>query len=105
MEMARASRDARYLMLLGVAAFLLMGTAIVAVKKDSVRDLTTAYYRGVCLLTRCDPYSATEMEGIYAKAGEPPFPSDQERLVSTRNIYLPGEFPFVAPLALVPIQV
>jgi hypothetical protein len=104
MEMARAARDARYLMLIGIAAFLMMGAAVVSIKKDSARDLTTAYYRGVCLLTHCDPYSAADMEAIYANAGEPAFPSDQERLVSTRNIYLPGEFPFVAPLALVPIQ-
>lgn len=105
MESAKANKDARYLMILGTIVFLLIGAAVVAAKRsDSVQDFTTAYYRGTCLLQHCDPYSGADMEALYTKAGEPPFTSAQERLVATRNIYLPGEFPFLIPIAVLPMD-
>ena len=105
MELARAKRDAQYLMVLGTVAFVLLGAGVIAAKRSgSVQDFTTAYYRGVCLLQHCDPYSGSEIEALYARAGEPPFASDQERLAATRNIYLPGEFPFLVPLAVLPME-
>src|SRR5690242_17462126 len=105
MELAKARRDARYLMILGTVAFVLLGAGVVAAKRGgSVQDFTTAYYRGVCLLHHCDPYNGVEIEALYANAGEPPFPTDQERLAATRNIYLPGEYPFLIPLAVLPMQ-
>ncbi|WP_109484872.1 DUF2029 domain-containing protein [Occallatibacter savannae] len=105
MESAKSNRDARYLIIIGVIAFLLIGAAVVAAKRsNSVQDFTTAYYRGTCLVQHCDPYSGADMEALYRRAGEPPFTSDQERLVATRNIYLPGEFPFLIPLAVLPMD-
>ena len=105
MQSSEANKDARYLMLLGFVVFMLLGAAVVAAKRSgSVQDFTTAYYRGSCLLQRCDPYSGPDMEAMYRRAGEPPFTSDQERLIATRNIYLPGEFPFLIPIAILPMQ-
>lgn len=105
MENSTRSQDGLYLMLMGTVMFLLLGALMVALKPDPVEDFKTAYYRGVCLLQSCDPYSGTAIEKLYAKAGEPPFPSDNNRLVVTRNIYLPSEFPFLAPLASLPFNV
>ncbi len=99
-----ARRDGLYLMLLGTAAFLLFGVVLMIAKQDSVEDFRTAYYRGTCLLQHCDPYSEADIRNIYTRAGGPLSSSDRTRLVETRNIYLPTEFPFLVPLALLPFH-
>jgi hypothetical protein len=103
--MTKAPTDSLYLMILGSAFFLLLGLVLARIQPEPVPDFRTAYYRGVCLLQRCDPYSGTDIEKIYAEHGEPPFPTDRVRLVETRNIYLPTELPFLVPVALLPFGV
>ncbi len=102
--MTKARTDSLYLMVLGSAIFLLFGLVLIRTQREPVQDFRTAYYRGTCLLQRCDPYSGTDIEKIYAKYRETPFASDRVRLVVTRNIYLPTELPFLVPIALLPFE-
>lgn len=103
--MTKARTDSLYVMVLGSAIFVLLGLILVRVQPEPVPDFKTAYYRGVCLLQQCDPYSGRDIEKIYTEHGEAPFPTDRVRLVETRNIYLPTELPFLVPIALLPFGV
>lgn len=105
METSKGRRDGLYLMLLGTVMFLLIGAILVALKPDPVNDFKTAYYRGQCLLQHCDPYSETDIESLYARSHELLPLQGHERLVITRDIYLPTEFPFLAPIASLPFPV
>jgi hypothetical protein len=100
--MTRARTDGLYLMLLGGTIFVAMSFLLVIVGKAPLHDFRTAYYSGACLLEHCDPYSENDINRLYSK--EVPLPSvpDRDRIVVTKNIYLPSAFPFTVPLALLP---
>jgi hypothetical protein len=104
-QVTKARSDGLYLMLVGAAIFVSMSFLLVVVGKAPLHDFRTSYYNGVCLLERCDPYSEADIERLYSK--EVPFPPvpDRNRIVVTRNIYLPSTFPFTAGLALLPEQI
>ncbi len=100
-----ARRDGLYLMLLGTAAFLLLGFVLMNFNRVPLLDFRTAYYSGECLLQHCDPYSEADIARLYAQRVERWPVSERNALVITRNIYPPSAFAFTVPLALLPFDV
>jgi hypothetical protein len=92
-------------MLLGTAAFLLLGVVLMNFNRVSLLDFRTAYFSGECLLQHCDPYSQVDIARLYAQRVERWPVSDRDALVITRNIYPPSTFVFTVPLALLPFGV
>jgi hypothetical protein len=103
-QATKARSDGLYLIFLGAAIFVSMSFLLVLVGKAPLHDFRTSYYGGACLLQRCDPYSEADIERLYSKEVPLPTVPDRNRIVVTRNIYLPSTFPFTAPLALLPEQ-
>ena len=99
-----ARRDGLYLMLLGTAAFLLLGIVLMNFNRVPLLDFRTAYYSGECLLQQCDPYSEADIARLYAQRVERWPVSERNALVITRNIYPPSAFAFTVPLALLPFD-
>ena len=102
LNMTKARSDGLYLMLFGCAAFLALGFLIVTVGRAPLLDFRTAYYSGRCLLDSCDPYRELEIERLYSREVPPPAVPDPNRIVVTRNIYLPSAFPMTLPFAWLP---
>ncbi|MGA8668322.1 MAG: glycosyltransferase family 87 protein [Terracidiphilus sp.] len=100
-----ARKDGFYLMLLGTAAFLLLGVVLMNFNRVPLLDFRTAYYSGECLLRHCDPYNQADITRLYAqRVGRWPV-SERNLPVITRNIYPPSAFAFTLPLALLPFDV
>jgi glycosyl transferase family 87 len=99
-----ARRDGLYLMLLGTAAFLLLGVVLMNFNRVPLLDFRTAYYSGECLLQQCDPYSEADIARLYAQRVERWPVSERNKPVITRNIYPPSAFAFTIPLALLPFD-
>jgi hypothetical protein len=68
-----------------------------------MHDFRTAYYSGKALLTHADPYSQADIEQLYAR--EAPLTDDPERIVVTKNPYLPSCFGFTSLLAILPERI
>ncbi len=100
--MIKARSDGFFLMLFGCAAFLALGFLIVTVGRAPLLDFKTAYYSGRCLLHSCDPYSETEIEHLYSREVPAPATFDPNRIVVTRDMYLPPVFPMTVPLGWLP---
>jgi hypothetical protein len=101
----KAHTDGLYLMLLGAAAFVAMSFLLILAGNAPLHDFRTSYYGGACLLAHCDPYLESDIERLYSKEVPPPTVPDRNRIVVTKNIYLPSTFPFTVPLALLPEKV
>jgi hypothetical protein len=100
--MIKARSDGFFLMLFGCAAFLALGFLIVTIGRAPLLDFRTAYYSGRCLLDSGDPYSETEIEHLYSREVPAPESPDPNRIVVTRNQYLPSVFPVTVPFAWLP---
>jgi hypothetical protein len=98
----KARRDGLYLVLLGCAAFLALGFLVLTVGRAPLMDFRTAYYSGQCLLHSCDPYRQDDIERLLSEEIPPPTVPDPNRIVVTRNIYLPSAIPWTLPFALLP---
>jgi Glycosyltransferase family 87 len=101
--MTNARRDGLYLLLLGCAVFVLLGSALESISPVSMTDFRAYYYSARCLVAKQDPYNAAELTRIYhAQEKERPADSAKNEMVITRYIYFPFTFAFTAPLALLP---
>jgi hypothetical protein len=103
--MTRARRDGFYLLLLGCAAFLLVGAAVARISPVTGEDFRLFYNGSRCLLQRVDPYQEAAYERVYlADGGRQIDPSQRAAfLESMRYPYLPTSF-LGAPLSLLPYQ-
>ena len=103
MSMRKARMDGLYLLLLGSAVFLLLGTALESVSPFALIDFKPLYFSARCLLHDRDPYQEGEVLRIYrAEEGADPPGNARDREVVTRFVYLPTAFVFTVPLALLP---
>lgn len=101
--MQNARKDGRTLLLAGCAVFLLTGIVWARLSARSLSDFRPAYFSARCLLSGGDPYNQAAMQRAYARAGQArPAESASDRMLETRNEYLPSDLPFLAPFALLP---
>ncbi len=98
-----ARNDGLTLLLLGSALFLLCGVVWAAIAPRALMDFRPAYFTARCLLEHRDPYNPVELQRTYAEAGQArPQESAGDRMLETRNEYLPSELPITLPIALLP---
>ncbi len=98
-------KDGLYLLLLGCAAFLLLG-ARWYISPGSMQDFRTAYSSARCLLHGCDPYNPAEVLRDYrADPGAQPKSSGPDLFVISHSVYPPSEFAVSMPFAALPIDV
>jgi uncharacterized membrane protein (UPF0136 family) len=101
--MTRKRLDGLYLLLLGSAAFLLLGAALENASPVAMVDFKVVYYPARCLIEHCDPYNESEVLSIYrAEEGYRPSDTARNRQVLTRYLYLPTAFSFTVPFAMLP---
>ena len=101
--MRKARMDGLYLLLLGSAVFLFLGTALESVSPVSMIDFKVVYYSTRCLLHHSDPYNQSNVLRTYkAEGGERPSESARDLQVVTQYMYLPTAFSFTVPFALLP---
>lgn len=92
-----------YLLLLGSAVFLLLGTALESASSVSMTDFKVVYYSARCLLHRSDPYNVSSVLRTYRdEAEERPSKPAYDLQVVTQYIYLPTAFSFTVPFAMLP---
>jgi hypothetical protein len=96
------SKDGFYFVLLGAAIFITLGWVLSHGGKMPMHDFRTAYYCGKALVNYVDPYSELEIERLYSHEAPPTDIPDPDRIVVTKNPYLPSTFPFTFLLALLP---
>ncbi len=95
--------DGLSLLVVGSALFLLTGMVWAVIAPRALMDFRPAYFTARCLLEHRDPYNPSEMLRAYAEAGQArPHESAGDRMLETRNEYLPSELPWTVPLALLP---
>lgn len=99
--MTTARRDGLYLLLLGSAMFLVLGTALERISSVSMIDFKVVYYSARSLVHHRDPYSESQVLRVYqANGGGRPEESTRDRQVITRFMYLPTAFSFTIPFAI-----
>jgi hypothetical protein len=101
-EISASSRDGLYFVLIGAVVFIALGWVLTHSAKPAMHDFRTAYYSGKALLDRADPYNQEAIEQLYSREDPPTEIPDPDRIVVTRNPYLPSTFAFTVPLALFP---
>ena len=102
--MTKARMDGLYLMMMGCAVFLLLGTALEHVLDSGMGDFKAVYYSSRCLLEHSDPYKPGAMERVFLADGGQ-FPADPVIARSDRRaillcINMPATLLVVAPFAL-----
>jgi len=101
--MKNARKDGLYLLLLGSAVFLFLGTALESVSPVSMIDFKVVYYSARCLLHHSDPYNESSVLRTYRdEGGERPSDSARDIQVVTQYMYLPTAFSFTVPFAMMP---
>jgi hypothetical protein len=107
MNRTRARTDGLSLMRLGVAAFLLLGFAMVKVQRYSPMDFRMAHSCARCLIQQCDPYKQSDVLRMYRAEGGP-IPIDQGGIETLRfetlYLYFPSVFTVTLPFAVLPFQ-
>ena len=99
--MTRARRDGLYLLLLGSAAFLLLGAALESASRVATVDFRMSYYSARTLLEHCDPYQESEVLRIaQAEGGTRPWDTGPRHVM--QYIYLPTAFSLTIPFAMLP---
>lgn len=102
--MKSARNDGLRLLVLGCAAFLLIGLAWARLSARGLMDFRPTYFTARCLLEHRDPYNAAEVMRLYEEAGQArPNEPASDRMLETENEYPPSEFAFTAPFALLPL--
>lgn len=108
MNQATAKSDGVYMMVLGAAAFLLVGLAILNVHHTEMMDFKSAFFSARCLIKNYDPYAQSDLMRLYVDGGER-VPSDvRSREIldyETRNVYLPISSTAVLPFAILPYHI
>jgi len=103
--MEKARLDGLYVMLLGSAAFLLLGVVLASTSPVEMVDFRVLYYPARCLIQHCDPYNEDELLRFTAAAqGGRPGDVVQAREIM-RYIYPPTTFSFTAPFAMLPWRI
>lgn len=103
MSTTRTRRDGFFLLLLGSAIFLTLGTSLENVSPVALIDFKPLYFSARCLLHGCDPYNQSQVLRLYkAEEGQNPPGSARDREVVTRYVYFPTSFVFTIPLAVLP---
>ena len=101
--MTKARRDGLYLVLLGSAIFVLIGSALENAVPVSTVDFRVVYYSARCLLEHRDPYNESDLDYVYrTQGGATAKDSPQIRRSERRYNYLPTAFPITLPFAIFP---
>ena len=101
--MTNARRDGLYLVLLGCAVFVLIGSALENAVPVTAADFRVVYYSARCFLEHCDPYNENEMKYTYrVDGGETANDTPTLRRTETQYIYFPSAFPLTVPFAVFP---
>lgn len=107
--MSKARLDGIYLLVLGSALFLLLGTAVERTHAASygMEDFKAIYFGAKCVLQHCDPYARTQFVRVFEAAGET-FPSDPAAARSVSQaipicINLPTSLFVIAPFTFLPL--
>ena len=101
--MTNARRDGLYLVLLGCAVFVLIGSALENAVPVTAADFRVVYYSARCLLEHRDPYNENEMKYTYrVDGGETANDTPTLRRTETQYIYFPSAFPLTVPFAVFP---
>jgi hypothetical protein len=99
--MTKTRLDGFYLLLLGSAVFLLMGSALENAAPVTTVDFRLMYYSARCLLEHRDPYKESDLRQIYrTEGGESPQDTPTIRQTQTQYIYFPTAFSLTIPFAL-----
>ena len=101
-RIATSARDGLYFVIIGSLIFLALGWVLTHGEKPAIHDFRTAYYSGKALLEHRDPYSEQVVEQLYSQESPPTGKPDPDRIVVTRNPYLPSCFALTSLLALFP---
>lgn len=92
--------DGMYMLLLGSIVFVLLGTALESVAPQPFADFKAVYFPARCLIQHHDPYSVSEVSGVYrAEGGDRTSDTAAVRQIATQNVYPPTAFLLTAPLA------
>jgi hypothetical protein len=101
--MKKARMDGLYLLLLGSAILLCLGTALESASPAAMIDFKGLYFPARCLLHHCDPYQEGQVLRIYrAEEGADPPGSATDREVVTRFVNLPSVLVITLPFAVLP---
>ncbi len=99
--MTKARRDGLYLLVVGIATFILFGSALKFMAKDSMEDFKVIYFGTRCLVQHCDPYRQSELIHFYREElGE--LNAIERRHSATLYVNLPTTFLFIAPFTMLP---
>lgn len=99
----RAQKDGLHMMLLGCAAFLLLGIALENAVPTSMSDFRELYFPARTLIRQSDPYRRSEVQRNYqAEGGVRQSDTGKEQQIATLNPYPPSAFILTAPVALLP---
>lgn len=102
-QVAKKRRDGLYLLLIGCAAFLLLGIGMENASSTPMVDFKVLYYPARCLLQHHDPYQQSEVlrlyqsEGVYREMDTPKILQ-----IVSQYLYLPSAFVITTPFALLP---
>lgn len=101
--MTNARRDGLYLVLLGTAVFLTLGSVLEMSSSHPVSDYRFVYNSARCLFQNADPYNVAEFQRVFVSDGGDPGSgsSKSQYLEMSQYMYLPTSF-IVAPIALLP---
>jgi hypothetical protein len=100
---AKAHKDGFYLVLIGCAIFILVGTALELAAPVTTVDFRVVYYSARCLLDHGDPYNPAQLDNTYrTQGGESPRDNPQIRRTERMYNYLPTAFPLTLTFALLP---
>ncbi|HET7102495.1 MAG TPA: glycosyltransferase family 87 protein [Terracidiphilus sp.] len=98
------ARDGAYLLLIGAALLVIVGSILACTAKFAMVDFKGVYYSARGLLAHADPYSQDAMSRVYRLANggrATDLPGVQE--VITHNVYPPTAFALTLPFAILPI--
>ncbi len=100
--MVRARRDGLYMLLLGSAVLLMLGTALESASPAAMVDFRMMYYSARTLIQHSDPYNESDVLRIsQAEGGNRPWDTASPRHVM-QYIYLPTSFSLTVPFGMLP---
>jgi hypothetical protein len=95
-----------FLLLLSGAISVFWGYSVGRKLSGGPTDFQAVYYGARCLLQHHNPYSVSEMEGVYRAASrESPSPTQRQLQLVTLYVNLPTTFLLIAPLEMLPLGV
>jgi hypothetical protein len=100
--MTKEKKDGLYLLVLGIAVFLLFGVAIQRAASDSGEDFKAVVYGARCLLHHCDPYNENDLFRYYQREFDQPSADRLRSHTLTLYVNLPATILVVTPFALLP---